>query len=209
MQLAPPHGPLAGPWRQLCRAYLALAGWRVVSPWPDIPKMVLVAAPHTSNWDGINMLAAAGFYRVKLRWIGKASLVRGPFGGLVRWLGCVPVERGAPDGIVAAMAAAFAEIDRMVLAIPPEGTRDRVDAWKTGYYQIALAAGVPIVMSVLDYGTKTIRIEGPVIPTGDYEADRAAIEAPYAQAVGRDPGRFAPPRTGRSDAAAPPGSPRP
>ena len=193
LRLSPPHGPFAGPWRQVCRAYLALTGWRVEGDWPEAAKAVLVAAPHTSNWDGINMLAAAGFYRVKLRWIGKASLVRGPFGGLVRWLGCVPVERRAPGGVVGQMAEAFAEADRLILAVPPEGTRHRVETWKTGFYQIAVAADVPIILSVLDYGTKTIRIAGLVTPTGAYDEDLPAIQAPYATATGRYADKFAPP----------------
>lgn len=188
-------GPIRGPfseiWRLVCTAYLKLAGWRVEGDWPrDIPKMVLIAAPHTSNWDGVNMLAAAGYYRAPLKWMGKRELARGPFGAVVRRLGCVPVDRRARTDLVEQMRAAFDKEDRMVLAIPPEGTRAAVNEWKTGFYHIALAANVPLVMSVLDYGTRTIRLSGSFIPSGDYAADLPLIKAHYDGAQGLRGGRF-------------------
>ena len=188
---APFRGALSELWRALCTAYLSLAGWKMRGDWPgDLPKMVLIAAPHTSNWDGINMLAAAGFYRVALKWMGKKELTTGPFGGVVKWLGCVPVDRKGGTDLVAQMAAAFAAVPRMVLAIPPEGTRAAVNQWKTGFYHIARAAGVPLVISVLDYGTRTIRLSGALIPSGDYAADLPLIMAHYAGAEGLRGGRF-------------------
>lgn len=185
------RGPFPEAWRYLCAAYLKLAGWKIEGDWPrDLPKMVLIAAPHTSNWDGINMLAAAGFYRVPLKWMGKRELVDGPLGGIVRWLGCVPVDRKGKTDLVNQMKAAFDGATRMVLAIPPEGTRAAVNEWKTGFYYIALAAGSPLVMSVLDYGTKTIRVSGSLVPSGDYAADLPLILAHYAGAEGLRGGRF-------------------
>lgn len=185
------RGPFSEVWRYLCAAYLKLAGWKIEGDWPrDMPKMVLIAAPHTSNWDGVNMLAAAGFYRVALKWMGKKELTTGPFGGLVKWLGCVPVDRKGKTDLVAQMAAAFAAVPRMTLAIPPEGTRAAVNEWKTGFYHIARAAGVPLVISVLDYGTRTIRLAGALFPSGDYAADLPAIKAHYQYAHGLRGGRF-------------------
>ena len=151
----------------------------------------MIAAPHTSNWDGIWMLAAAGLYQVKLKWMGKKSLTDHPLGGLVRWLGCVPVDRTSASDVVYQMAAAFAGADRMILAIAPEGTRARAGEWKSGFYRIAMAAGVPLIVSVLDYGSRTIRIDGVIEPTGDYEADLPRIQARYSGAEGRHAGRFA------------------
>jgi 1-acyl-sn-glycerol-3-phosphate acyltransferase len=136
------------------------------------------------------MLAAAGYYRVPLKWMGKKELVAGPFGAIVKWLGCVPVDRKGGTDLVAQMKNAFAETDEMTLAIPPEGTRAAVNEWKTGFYHIARAAGVPIVMSVLDYGTKTIRLSGALIPSGDYDADLAQIMTHYKGAEGLRGGRF-------------------
>ncbi len=112
----PSTGWLADVTRSMCAAYLRLAGWKVRGDWPSLSKAVLVAAPHTSNWDGINMLATAGFYRVKLRWMGKKSLTQGPFGWLIKWLGCVPIDRSSANDVVRAMADAFAAEERMILA---------------------------------------------------------------------------------------------
>ena len=98
--------------RGISAAYLKLGGWRMHGDWPALDKAVLVAAPHTSNWDGLNMLAAAGYYRVKLRWMGKASLTRGPFGWLIKALGCVPIDRSQSNDVVRVMADAFAASKR-------------------------------------------------------------------------------------------------
>jgi 1-acyl-sn-glycerol-3-phosphate acyltransferase len=191
---APFRGPFTEAWRYLCTAYLKLSGWTLAGDWPrDIPKMTLVAAPHTSNWDGINMLAAAGYYRAPLKWMGKKELTEGPFGGVVRWLGCVPVDREKGGDLVKEMAAAFSGARAMTLAVAPEGTRAATRGWKSGFYYIALAAGVPIVMSVLDYGAKTITLSGVLVPSGDYEADLKIIKTHYATARGLREENFARP----------------
>lgn len=188
---APYRGVMAELLRWFCMAFLRLGGWRMVGDWPPLAKAVLLAAPHTSNWDGINMLAAAGYFRVSLRWMGKKSLTTGPFGRIVLWMGCVPIDRAGNHDVVKAMRDAFAATDRMILAIPPEGTRSLTREWKTGFYHIACQAEVPIILTVLDYGTRTIRIAGVFHPTGDYAADIDAIRAPYRDAVGKVPEGFA------------------
>lgn len=188
---APPRGLSAAVYRAAGRLWLAAFGWRMAGDWPGYTQLVLLAAPHTSNWDGVHMLAAAGAWGVRLRWMGKASLVAGPFGWLVRWAGCVPVARGAAGDVVPSMLAAFADAPALILAIPPEGTRGAVGRWKTGFYRIAHGAGVPIVFSVLDYGTKTVRLAGELWPSGDFDADWPAIRAVYAGAEGKIAGRFA------------------
>lgn len=177
--------------RWMCASYLALGGWKVRGDWPALDKAVLVAAPHTSNWDGVNMLATAGFYRVKLKWMGKKSLTTGAFGWLIKSLGCVPIDRSAANDVVRTMAEVFAATPRMVLAIPPEGTRSATRDWKTGFYHIARAANVPLVLSVLDYGTKTVSLAAIIHPSGDYDADLPIIQRYYANAVGKRAERFA------------------
>ncbi len=189
-QPAQSHRLFADPFRWLCMAFLRLNGWKVEGSWPPLAKAVLVAAPHTSNWDGVYMLAAAGFYRVKLRWMGKKSLTAGPLGPLVRWLGCVPVDRANRSDLVASMAAAFNEREEMILAIPPEGTRSLSTEWKSGFYHIAHSARVPLIISVLDYGTRTIRLAATITTTGNYEADLPTIQRYYAAAKGRHLGKF-------------------
>lgn len=185
------RGPLSELWRWICSAYLKIAGWKIEGDWPrDIPKLVLIAAPHTSNWDGVNMLAAAGYYRIPLKWMGKRELVQGPFGGVVRWLGCVPVDRRGGVDLVKQMQDAFAKTKTITLAVPPEGTRAAVNEWKTGFYYIALAAGAPLIMSVLDYGARTIRLSGSFTPTGDYARDLPLIKSHYDGAEGLRGERF-------------------
>lgn len=187
---APARGLMSNVVRWTSGAYLALAGWKVRGDFPALEKAVLVAAPHTSNWDGLNMLATAGFYRVKLRWMGKKSLTTGPFGGLIKWLGCVPIDRSAANDVVRAMADAFAAAPRMILAIPPEGTRSATREWKTGFYHIARAANVPLILSVLDYGAKTVSLAAVVTPSGDYDADLRVIQSYYATAQGKHADKF-------------------
>lgn len=188
-------GPYRGVGSEIVRwisaAYLALAGWKLRGDWPGLNKAVLVAAPHTSNWDGLNMLATAGYYRVKLAWMGKKSLTQGPFGWVLKAMGCVPIDRAQSNDVVKAMRDAFAARDRMILAIPPEGTRSLAREWKSGFYHIAHGAGVPLVISVLDYGTKTVRLAAVVETSGDYDADLALIRAHYATAEGKHAARFA------------------
>jgi 1-acyl-sn-glycerol-3-phosphate acyltransferase len=139
--------PYAGLFPEFVRGlswlYLKATGWRVGSDWPaQIPKSVIVAAPHTSNWDGLTMVAIAGWYRVKLSWMGKASLVKGPLGWLVKRSGCVPVERSTSQDVVEQMRRAFAASATLHLAVAPEGTRNANPNWKTGFYHIARSAGV-------------------------------------------------------------------
>ncbi len=177
-------------FRGLCRLILFVGRWKIAGDWPAHPKMVVVAAPHTSNWDGIWMLAAAGCYRVTLRWMGKKSLTEGPFGGFVKWAGCVPIDRSKSNDVVQAMADAFAGADRMLLAVPPEGTRAATREWKSGFYHIARLAGVPLVLAVMDYRTRTVRISGEFWLTGDYAADLEIIKTHYAGAQGKHEEKF-------------------
>jgi len=175
-------------------SWLRLGGWRMAGDWPEgVKKCVLLAAPHTSNWDGVNMLAAAGFYRIKLRWMGKKTLSRGPLGLITRWAGIVPIDRAAAGTVVAEMKQAFAAAEHLVLAIAPEGTRTLATEWKKGFYNIAACAGVPIVLSVLDYRRRTISLAAMLQPSGDYAADWAFIRGFYVDAGPKFPARYAVP----------------
>jgi len=187
-----------GPWRGVgpelyrwgSRLVFLVGRWKVAGDFPPHPKAVVLAAPHTSNWDGIWMVAAAGIYRVRLNWMGKASLGRGPLGWLAHLAGLVPIDRSGGKDLVQSTAQAFEQADQLLMAIAPEGTRRAVGEWKSGFYHIARLAGVPIVFAVMDYGTRTVRISGEIWPSGDYEADLAVIRTHYANARGRNAGRF-------------------
>lgn len=176
--------------RGLSWLFLKVAGWHVATDWPGVTKSVVVAAPHTSNFDGLLMLAIAGWYRQKLSWMGKASLVSGLFGGLVRRAGCVPIDRSKSADVVSLMRTAFEQADTLHLAISPEGTRDANPNWKTGFWHIAKSAGVPMLIAVLDFGTKEMRFEGPMTPGDDISADIAEIVSHYREAEGKHPERF-------------------
>lgn len=175
--------------RGLSLAFLKLTGWRVEGNLPaDCPKCVVIAAPHTSNWDLPNMLLAGFALRANLYWMGKRSIFRPPFGAFMRWLGGIAVNREKSNNLVAASVEAIrAARGSLQLVVPPEGTRSKVRYWKTGFYYIAHGAGVPIVLSYMDYARKVSGI-GPVFhPTGDIERDMATIKAFYAPFKGKNP----------------------
>ena len=167
--------------------FLWINGWRTQGALPAAPKMVMIAAPHTSNWDLPYMLFTAFVLRAKLYWMGKEAIFRWPFRGLFKWLGGIPIDRSTSNNVVDQSIAHFAKNDRLILTVPPAGTRKRVLNWKTGFYHIANGAGVPIVMGFLDYKKKIGGI-GPVLqPTGDIEADMNAIRTFYQDISGKYP----------------------
>jgi len=178
--------------RGLSRAILRLLGWQVQGSLPpEAAKCVLIAAPHTSNWDLPFTLMVAFCLRLRIYWMGKASLFRGPFGPVMRWLGGVAVDRSKSNNLVAAAAAAIvAAPGPLQLVVPPEGTRGKTRHWKTGFYFIALQAQVPIVLAYMDYARKVSGL-GPVfVPTGDVEADMTEIKRFYAGIRGRNADQF-------------------
>ena len=178
--------------RGFSRAVLRLKGWQVQGSLPpEAVKAVLIAAPHTSNWDLPYTLMVAFCLRLRIHWLGKASLFRGVAGPVMRWLGGIPVDRSKSNNLVAAAAAVIvAAQGSLQLVIPPEGTRGKTRHWKTGFYFIALQAQVPIVLAYMDYARKVSGL-GPVfVPTGDVEKDMAEIKRFYADIRGRNEDQF-------------------
>ena len=172
--------------------FMRLAGWKVVGELPPhAAKSVLIAAPHTSNWDLPYTLMVAFVLRLNVYWIGKSSLFQPPFRGVMMWLGGIPVDRAQSNNLVAASSAAIQQASgALQLIVPPEGTRSGTRFWKTGFYYIAAGAGVPIVMAYLDYEKKVGGL-GPVFQTtGDIEADMVAIKAFYAGITGKNADQF-------------------
>ncbi len=164
----------------LSRLGLRLAGWKLSGAPPKEPKYVLIAVPHTSNWDFPLTLAMAFVFGFDLFWMGKDSLFKGPAGPIMRWLGGISVNRSASNNLVQQMVDAYRNEDRLVVAIPPEGTRSRVEKWKTGFYYIAVGANVPIALGFLDYKRKVGGFLPTFYPTGDAEKDIAEIRKSYA-----------------------------
>ena len=171
----------------LGRAILRAGGWRMVGALPDIPKAVLIAAPHSSNWDGLWGFAVKLGMGVKLSILGKDSLLRIPvLGSLLRWQGVIPVDRSAPHGVVDQAADAIRNAERMWYAIAPEGTRKWVDRWKPGFWHIASRAGVPVIPAYFDYASKVVGIGPPFELGTDMHADIARIQRWYKPYRGRN-----------------------
>lgn len=171
---------------------LRVMGWRWTGGFPDHPRMMLIGAPHTSNWDGVVGLAAAAACQIDVRVMAKAELFRFPFGGLMRWLGVVPVDRDAPGGLVEQAIAKLSGPAPFTLGITPEGTRSLVDRWKTGFHRIAVAAEVPIVVVGIDWGRKEIGVHGAFMPSGELAADLDVVSKILADVRGKHPEREAP-----------------
>lgn len=187
----PPQVPRVKPHRLsrwAGRSLLRLGGWRMVGAFPDVPKAVLIGAPHSSNWDGVWGFAAKMALGLDIRIIAKQELFWGPLGWLMRALGVIPIDRRAPGGFVGQTVERIRSADRFWLGVAPEGTRKRVEKWKTGFWKIAHEADVPIILEYFHYPQKIIGI-GPTIHTsGDMEADMARIRAWYGQWQGRNRG---------------------
>jgi 1-acyl-sn-glycerol-3-phosphate acyltransferase len=170
---------------------LGLAGWRVEGALPPVPRFVLIVAPHTSNWDFIIGVLAMFATDLRASWLGKHSIFRFPIAPVLRWLGGEPIDRSAAQGTVETAIDRFRSRPQWVLALSPEGTRRRVERWKTGFHRIAAGAGVPIVPVAIDYSARMVRIEPPVKPDPDETVGVAQLRARFHKAMGRYPERFA------------------
>lgn len=180
--------------RGLGRGFLRLMGWRVVGQIPDLPKMVWIGAPHTTNWDGVLAMATLLALGVNASTMIKDSLFKGPLGWLLRALGAIPINRASPKGVVEQSIDQFSSRERFILLIAPEGTRDGADDWKRGYYRIAEGAGVPVLPAAIDYPGKIITFGPMMAPTGDYAADFDQLVSFYRQyGVARHPHRLSKP----------------
>ncbi|HSB97802.1 MAG TPA: lysophospholipid acyltransferase family protein [Spongiibacteraceae bacterium] len=163
---------------------LRLIGWRVIGELPAQRKYVLIGAPHTSNWDFPLMLLAMLKVGMDVHWLGKSALFPFPFAGFMRWLGGIPVDRSKNNNLVDQLVDLYRRRDELVLIIPPEGTRSKVERWKTGFYYVALGAGVPILLGFVDGSRKEMGFGPLFYPTGDYAADLPAIQAFYSDKAG-------------------------
>jgi 1-acyl-sn-glycerol-3-phosphate acyltransferase len=169
---------------------LTFARWRIEGALPDVPKMVLLVVPHTSNWDFLVGLMAKFALRLEARFLAKDSLFWWPLGAFLRSLGGIPVDRAAAGDVVLDAERAFRERGQLVLVIEPEGTRSRVDRWKSGFHRIARAAGVPMVLAVFDYSRKVVQLGPAFEATGEYGADLAAMQSHIGASMAKHPDRY-------------------
>jgi 1-acyl-sn-glycerol-3-phosphate acyltransferase len=190
--LVPPALPRWGNavTRAIGRAGLRGLGWRLAGDIPNVPKLVAIAAPHTCTADvfvGLAVMLALG---ARVRWFGKHTIFWWPLGTVLRWLGGIPVDRRHTGGLVGLATRLMEEHHQLCLALAPEGTRKKVDRWKSGFYRIAYGAGVPILPVALDYRRGVAQILEPLVPSGHYEADLAKIQSLFCAGMARHPERY-------------------
>jgi 1-acyl-sn-glycerol-3-phosphate acyltransferase len=185
----PRRGGRLAPW--IAGRILALAGWRMGGELPPIARFVIIVAPHTSNWDFILGVLAMFITDVRASWLGKHTIFRFPVAPFLRWIGGEPIDRSVRQGTVEVAIERFQSRPEWVLALSPEGTRRRVERWKTGFYRIAVGAGVPIVPVALDYRMRVVAIMAPVSPDQDETAGVARIRSLFRREMAKYPERFA------------------
>jgi 1-acyl-sn-glycerol-3-phosphate acyltransferase len=189
----PHHAPPDAPPRptlpqRLARSLLAARDWKIVfEPLPG-PKGVVIVYPHTSNWDFIVGVLYKFAVGLPANWVGKDTLFRWPLGPLFSRIGGIPVNRSRSSGFVRSLLDEFRRRDTMWVALAPEGTRSATDHWKSGFYRIALAAGLPVGLGFIDHATRTVGIDTYITLSGDPDADMQRIRGFYADKQGRRPG---------------------
>jgi 1-acyl-sn-glycerol-3-phosphate acyltransferase len=173
-------------WRPILKTlswvFLTLFGWRIVGKVPTQKKLVVLGAPHTSNWDFPIFLSVVGYLGLRVNYLGKHTLFTGPFAWIFYGLGGIPVNRSGPDAkdVVAQVVEEIHKREQIWLGLAPEGTRTKVEKWKTGFHRIAVEAGLPIATMYIDKKTQTVGF-GPIFnPTGDLKTDLAAIQKFYS-----------------------------
>jgi 1-acyl-sn-glycerol-3-phosphate acyltransferase len=173
--------------KRIPKAILKLFGWQLDVVLPEEKKFILIGAPHTSNWDLPLALLTFWTLDLKIYWVAKIQMFRGPLHYFFTALGGIPVDRSASHGFIDQIAEKFKQTDAMALAIAPEGTRSKTKYWKSGFYHIALAADVPICLAYINYKTKTLGFKKLLYPTGDIEGDMKIIADFYSNIVGKQP----------------------
>lgn len=164
-----------------------LTGWKMTAPPPQYPKAIFTGAPHTSNWDFLVMLMGILIWRLDMHWIGKHTLFTGPLGPVMRWLGGIPLDRSSSVNFVDQMVQRFAQEESLLLIIAPEGTRGPAEKWRSGFYHMAKGAGVPVVLTYIDYRDKEIGIMAVEMAGDDAEQDIARYQAMFIHKHGKNP----------------------
>ena len=182
--------------RLLSWLVLKLGGWKVVNVAPDTGSYLIIAAPHTSNWDFPLGIAIAFHLRLKVYFIAKHTLFNGFAGPIMRWLGGVPLNRGASKNFVDASVEIYANSENLIFAIAPEGTRSSVGRWKTGFYHMAKGANVPLALAYFDFSKRIGGIGKMLNTTENIDADMQAIADFYEPVMGKYPNNFNPDITG-------------
>ena len=188
MKLTIFNTPIISPiLRFLSNSIMRLAGWRVEGTLPNLPKYLIIGAPHTSNWDFLLFLGVIFNLKANVSYMGKAELFRNPFGWFFYWCGGIPVDRKKSTGLVEQTVEACNRSEKFILTIAPEGTRHYVSEWKMGFYHIAKSAGIPLVMAIVDGKRKSMTVGQIYHLTDDMDADLKAIKSFFEGKVGINP----------------------
>jgi 1-acyl-sn-glycerol-3-phosphate acyltransferase len=184
--------PIPGPrplalWRRALLRLLGLFGWKTVLVWPPEPKGIILVYPHTSNWDFPIGLTFRIGHDLPANWIGKAEMFPKALRGLLKRVGGIPVDRSRATGFVDALVEEYRRRNWMWVAITPEGTRSHTRHLKSGFYQLALAANVPVALGYIDYSTRTVGMDTYVRFTGDQQCDLDVIRRFYSTKRGHKP----------------------
>ncbi|MFP6597682.1 MAG: lysophospholipid acyltransferase family protein [Candidatus Hydrogenedentota bacterium] len=177
--------------RFIARCYLKFFGWKCRGHVPEERRYIILAGPHTSNWDFPFMIACASVIRVRPYWMGKKAIFFFPLGWFFKWMGGYAIDRSKNNSLVDQMVAVYGEVDELCVLIPPEGTRKRREKWKSGFYHIAQQANIPLVLGYLDYAKKEGGFGEVYWVTDDYDADMKYIQEFYASKGAKYPKNFA------------------
>ncbi len=170
----------------LSKFALRLLGWELCGEVPRSKKIMLIAGPHTSNWDFVLLLAFMFSRRMEIHWLGKHTLFKQPFRAITKWFGGIPVNRGKAGNVARQVIEVYRTSEHFILLITPEGTRRKVREWKTGFYRIAEGAGVPIVLGYCDFSRKRVGFGPTFEPSGDLAKDLPQIKAFYQDKTGKN-----------------------
>lgn len=182
---------IRSPWRRIFGiSYLSILGWRIEGNLPNLPKFVLVVAPHTSNWDFVIGILVYFALQLQTVWFVKHTALKGPWARLVRYFGAIAIDRNRAVDVVKHYVEEINRREKMVITITPEGTRKKAQVWKRGFYRIACDANIPIVTIALDFSTRRVVLGLPFTPSGDYERDLPAIKGNFNSAMARHPEQF-------------------
>lgn len=176
----------------IARLIMKLCGWTALDKVTDVSKAVVIAAPHTSNWDALWAIVYVVATQKKLTFFAKHTLFWFPLGTVLRAFGCIPLDRSRATTVVRQAINMFGTNDSFMIALAPEGTRSRASGWKSGFYRIALGAEVPVLVGTIDYQRKEVGIVGRVDLTGDTEHDLQALAQYYEGVQGRWPEKTSP-----------------
>lgn len=171
------HGKIS---QKIAERMMKMMGWKVVGEIPNIPKAVIIGAPHTSNIDGLYVIPTLLALDIDIRIMGKKQLFQVPvLAQFLRWAGVMPIDRSKKGSVLQANIDRLKSSEQLFIGLAPEGTRKYTEQWKTGFYYLAMGANVPIIPVALDYATKELRFLPVFYPTGDIDADLPKLYAYY------------------------------